>query len=115
MDNKDCLRRCNIVFRSIYGNKEKIIDIIFSDPYALDIWAMFCHTLCHDQRISVDYIKMFWKIVRIEKKSLCDGCNAGILNQLGHMDRNGCLAMDDQDDPATIDRINRELLEKYNF
>jgi hypothetical protein len=108
------LVRLNIVFASIYGNEEKTVDVVYNDPTALDVWAILCRELDSDQTFGVAYIKKFWKVKRIEKISMCYGCNAEILNQLGHMDRNGCLS-DDHDDPVSVDRMNLELMEKYCF
>ena len=111
MENE--LQKWSIVFESIYGNKTLRVYIL-STKNAIDPWTTLCDNLNSNQEFGVNYIRNFWKITKVEKINLCDGCDAGILNQLGHMDRNGCLS-EDRDDPITVELQNQSLVEKYNF
>jgi hypothetical protein len=67
-----------------------------------------------DVEYCVDYMKLFWQMTDVEKISICDGCLYGVLNQLGHMDKNGCLS-DDVDSLEDIANYNRSLLSRTNF
>lgn len=108
------LHRVEFVFKSIYGDEERHVYVVFRDPFVVNAWAMFCNDLDNDQIFSVDYIRMFWKLKSIKNISLCDGCDSGILNQLGHINRNGCIS-EDKDDPDIIDIRNQSIVEKYDF
>ena len=37
-----------------------------------------------------------------DKKVTCDGCKYGILNQLGHMDKGGCLYSPSSDEESDL-------------
>ncbi len=107
------LNRWCIRFESIYDASAVYVYIMgkeFSEQVA---WAALMDEK-DDVIYSVDYARMFWRISDVEKNSLCDGCRDSILNQLGHMDRNGCLS-EEHDSLEDVEAYNLALLSRTNF
>ena len=106
------MKRLNIVFESKYINTVRKIEMLIHTYCEEYLWSMFCLS-AGDEKITINYMKHFWKIISVEEIPMCDGCHYDISNQTGHMDLDGCLS-DDKSDPRKIDEYNEKIKDKYS-